>query len=116
MKTSLRKLTAGAALIVIATSMTACSQASAEQNSAQAPNVQAVATQASASFAIEKMTCATCPISVKKAMKRVDGVKTVEVDFATKIATVVYDPAVTTPTEIAAASTNVGYPASETTS
>jgi mercuric ion binding protein len=73
----------------------------------------AEATQATAQFSIEKMTCATCPISVKKAMKRVDGVKSVEVDYETKIATVVYDPAVTTAADIAASSTNVGYPATE---
>jgi len=70
-------------------------------------------TEATAQFSIENMTCATCPISVRKAMKRVDGVKSVEVDFETKIATVVYDPAVTTPADIAAASTGVGYPATE---
>lgn len=70
-------------------------------------------TQATAQFSIEKMTCATCPISVRKAMQRVDGVKSVEVDYDTKIATVVYDPAVTTAADIAASSTNVGYPATE---
>ena len=69
--------------------------------------------QATAQFAIEKMTCATCPISVSKAMKRVDGVKSVEVDYETKIATVVYDPALTTAADIAAASTDVGYPVTE---
>ncbi len=73
----------------------------------------AEATEATAHFSIENMTCATCPISVRKAMKRVDGVKSVDVDFESKIATVVYDPAVTTPAAIAAASTNVGYPAAE---
>lgn len=73
----------------------------------------AEATQATAQFSVENMTCATCPISVKNAMKRVDGVKSVEVDFDTKIATVVYDPAKTTAAEIAAASTGVGYPATE---
>lgn len=73
----------------------------------------AEATEASAQFSIENMTCATCPISVRKAMKRVDGVKSVEVDLETKIATVVYDPSVTTPADIAAASTNVGYPATK---
>ncbi|KCZ93508.1 mercuric transport protein, periplasmic component [Hyphomonas johnsonii MHS-2] len=44
-------------------------------------------------------------------MMRVDGVETVDVDFATKIATVTFDPAVTTADTIAAASTDVGYPA-----
>lgn len=62
-------------------------------------------------FAIENMTCATCPITVKKAMRGVKGVASVDVDFAAKTATVVYDPAITTADEIAAASTNAGYPA-----
>jgi len=88
--------------------LTAVSQAANEETAAAGE-----ATQATAQFAIEKMTCATCPISVKKVMKRVDGVQSVEIDFETKIATVNYDPAITTPAEIAAASTNVGYPATE---
>ena len=73
----------------------------------------AEATEATAHFSIENMTCATCPISVRKAMKRVDGVKSIEFDFESKIATVVYDPALTTAADIAAASTDVGYPAAE---
>ena len=68
----------------------------------------------SQSFTIKNMTCATCPISVKKAMQRVDGVQHVEVDFETKTAVVVFDPRQTTVTAIADASTNVGYPATPT--
>jgi len=63
-------------------------------------------------FAIENMTCATCPITVKKAMGKVDGVRSVDVDFDAKTATVVYDPSIATVEQIAAASTNAGYPAS----
>lgn len=63
-------------------------------------------------FDIEKMTCAACPITVKKAMQKVEGVKHVDVDYETKTATVNFDPAVTSADEIAAASTNAGYPAS----
>ena len=63
-------------------------------------------------FAVEKMTCATCPIAVRKAMQRVDGVKEVSVDFDSKTATVTYDATVTTVTEIGSASTDVGFPAS----
>lgn len=62
-------------------------------------------------FAIENMTCALCPVTVRKAIERVRGVKTVSVDFDAKTATVVYNPAVATPAAIAAASTNAGYPA-----
>lgn len=64
-----------------------------------------------ATFAVDKMTCATCPITVKKAMSGVKGVQSVKVDFEAKKATVVFDPKVANLAEIAAASTNAGYPA-----
>jgi len=63
-------------------------------------------------FRVEQMTCATCPITVKTAMAGVKGVASVEVDFESKTATVAFDPAIATPEQIAAASTNAGYPAS----
>jgi mercuric ion binding protein len=63
-------------------------------------------------FDVEKMTCATCPIAVKKAMLRVDGVEDVSVDLDAKIAVVTYDSNLTTPSAIGSASTDVGFPAS----
>lgn len=63
-------------------------------------------------FAVENMTCAACPITVRKAIAKVKGVKSVSVDFDAKTATVVFDPAVATREQIGAASTNAGYPAS----
>lgn len=68
-------------------------------------------TQQTQKFAVENMTCATCPITVRKAMEKVKGVTKVVVDFDNKIATAVFDPAVTTADAIAAASTSAGYPA-----
>ena len=62
-------------------------------------------------FAIEKMTCASCPIAVRKAMQRVDGVKSVEVNYDEKLATVVFDASRTTAEAIGQASTDVGFPA-----
>ena len=81
------------------------------QSAAQA---QAQSTQAqvrTASFAVDNMTCATCPITVRKAMEGVAGVSAVSVDFAAKTARATYDPRRATPAAIAAASTNAGYPA-----
>lgn len=66
-----------------------------------------------ATFAISNMTCATCPITVRKAMTRVAGVKTVSVDFDAKRAVVDFDSSRTTVAAIGAASTNAGYPARE---
>lgn len=62
-------------------------------------------------FDVEKMTCATCPIAVRKAMQRVDGVKKVEVSLESKSAVITFDPKVTTSAEIGQASTDVGFPA-----
>lgn len=64
-----------------------------------------------ATFAIEKMHCALCPVTVTKAIERVEGVSAVKVDFDRKEAVVTYDDAVTTLDAIMAASTNAGYPA-----
>ena len=69
------------------------------------------ATEQTQSFTIEKMTCAMCPITVRKAMERVDGVHSVTVDYDTKTAVAVFDPAQTSAKSIADASTDVGYPA-----
>ena len=77
---------------------------------ADASDVTAQTTGLTQTFAVENMTCPACPFTVKKAMARVEGVRSVTVDFAAKTATAVFDPTVTTAQEIAAASTNVGYP------
>lgn len=69
------------------------------------------AAQAQTTFAIENMTCAMCPITVKKAMEGVVGVRTVEVDFDAKTARATFDPRRTTAAVIATTSTNAGYPA-----
>jgi|SRR3990167_1279172 len=62
-------------------------------------------------FAIENMTCAMCPVTVKRAMEGVAGVSEVSIDFEAKSARATYDPRRTNAAAIAAASTNAGYPA-----
>ena len=78
---------------------------------AQAQSAEAATASQTATFAIENMTCALCPVTVRKAMEGVSGVKSVSVDFEQKTATVVFDPRVTDTVAIAAASTEAGYPA-----
>ncbi len=77
---------------------------------ADALEVTAQANKVTQTFAIENMTCPACPFTVKKAMARVEGVSSITVDFDAKTAIAVFDPTITTAQEIAAASTNVGYP------
>ncbi len=62
-------------------------------------------------YSIDNMTCALCPITVRKAMEKVAGVRDVKVDFKAKTATVLFDPTQATIEAIALASTNAGYPA-----
>ena len=68
-----------------------------------------------ATFTIENMTCNMCPITVRKAMGKVDGVIKATADYDTKIATVIFDPSITNKQAIADASTNAGYPATVST-
>lgn len=77
---------------------------------AQTSRAPAVRAQ-TATFAIQNMTCPLCPATVKRAMEGVPGVRSVNVDFERKSATVSFDPGRTKPAVIAAASTNAGYPA-----
>ena len=73
--------------------------------------VQPAAQEQTRIFAIANMTCALCPITVRKAMESVRGVKAVKIDFAAKTATVVFDSVTASPQAIAQASANAGYPA-----
>ena len=65
----------------------------------------------SQTFTVEKMTCAACPITVRKAMSSVEGVQSIEVNFDDKTATATFDPALVDAASIAQASTDVGFPA-----
>ena len=71
-----------------------------------------LASERTTTFAVENMTCALCPFTVEKAMRGVDGVKEVTVDFESKTVTVVFEDSKTNTGVIAEASFNAGYPAS----
>lgn len=71
----------------------------------------AAADEQNLSLSIENMTCAICPITVKTALGKVNGVLSVNVDLESNTAKVTYDDLVTDPQSVAAASTNAGYPA-----
>ena len=58
---------------------------------------------------ITGMTCASCVRRVEKALQKVPGVATASVNLATEQATVSYDPAQASTTQIQAAVENAGY-------
>ena len=105
-----RKLIIIAALVALGlTGLTVLNLSPA--NRADASQVTAQTNEVTQTFAVENMTCPACPFTVKRAMARVEGVKSVIVNFDAKTATAIFDPAVTTAEDIAAASASVGYPA-----
>ena len=61
---------------------------------------------------VQNMTCAVCPITVKKALERVSGVTDAKVDFEKKTASVSFDPDKATPPELTRATADAGYPSS----
>ena len=61
---------------------------------------------------VKNMTCAVCPITVKKSLEKVSGVSVVKVDFDKKTATVTYDSDKAHLEELTDATTNAGYPSS----
>ena len=62
-------------------------------------------------LAVDQMTCAACPITVREALSHVTGVAQATVDMKSHTATVTFDPAKTTAEALATAVTNAGYPA-----
>lgn len=61
---------------------------------------------------VQNMTCAVCPITVKKAIEHVSGVRKVTVDYEGKTATVEFDDAAATAEQLIEATQNAGYPSS----
>jgi len=56
------------------------------------------------------MTCPTCPITVKKALQRVEGVSNISVNLAQKEVLVTFDDAKTNDAALVKATTDAGYP------
>jgi len=61
---------------------------------------------------VEGLSCVTCEIPVRHALRKIDGVKSVAVSAATKTATVEYEPAKTNPEQLVATINATGYRAS----
>ncbi|MBL9032434.1 MAG: copper-translocating P-type ATPase [Phycisphaerae bacterium] len=60
---------------------------------------------------IEGMTCASCANRIEKRLAKQPGVSSASVNFATKVATVKFDPAATGPETLAKAVDDIGYKA-----
>ena len=61
---------------------------------------------------VRNMTCAVCPITVKKALERVPGVTDAKVDFDKKTASISFGPDKAGPDALTKATAEAGYPSS----
>jgi mercuric ion binding protein len=75
-------------------------------------NASAWAATKTVTLSVPGMTCAACPITVKKALNKVEGVTKTEVSFEKKEATITYDDAKTSVNALLGAIKNAGYPSS----
>ena len=72
--------------------------------------VSAWAASKTVTLSVPGMTCAACPITIKKALTEVDGVTGAEVSFDKKEAVVTFDDAKTDVPTLIEATTDAGYP------
>ena len=63
-------------------------------------------------LSVPGMTCATCPITVKKALSKVEGVSKTDVSYEKREAVVTFDDAKTSVQKLTKATENAGYPSS----
>ncbi len=61
-------------------------------------------------LSVPGMTCAACPITIKKALQKVPGVEKVSATFEPKEAVVTFDDSKTTIDQLRAATAHAGYP------
>jgi len=61
-------------------------------------------------LSVPGMTCAACPITVKSALSKVNGVGKTNVKFEQREAVVTFDNAKTSAQKLIQATTNAGYP------
>lgn len=63
-------------------------------------------------LSVPGMTCAACPITVKKALSKVEGVSKTDVNFDKREAVVTFDDAKTSVQKLTKATEDAGYPSS----
>lgn len=73
-------------------------------------STMAMATVQTVTLDVPGMTCSSCPITVKKALTKVDGVQQVKTSFEKREAVVTFDDKKTSAEKLISAVTDAGYP------
>lgn len=74
--------------------------------------VPAWAATRTVTLSVPGMTCSACPITVKKALSKVEGVGKVDVSYEKRQAVVTFDDAKASVEQLTRATTDAGYPSS----
>lgn len=80
--------------------------------SVAAASLAALAVPRTVELEVRNMTCAACPITVRKALMNVPGVASASVDYAARTATVTFDAEKTDVEALTRATTRAGFPSS----
>ena len=75
-------------------------------------NAPAWAATTTVTLSVPGMKCATCPITIKKALNKVEGVENIDVNLEKKEAVVTFDDTKTTVETLLEATKNAGFPSS----
>lgn len=67
-------------------------------------------------LSVPGMTCSACPITIKVALNKVDGVAQVDVSYPDREAVITFDDTRTSVEALTQATSNAGYPSTPTTS
>lgn len=70
----------------------------------------ALAAERTVTLEVDNMTCVSCPYIVKASLERVSGVTAAQVSFEDKTATVTFDDAQASITDLTQATGDAGYP------
>lgn len=73
---------------------------------------QAFAAPQTATLSVPTMSCASCPLAIKVALKKVPGVSSIKSDLAKRQTTVIYDDAKTDLAALSRATADAGFPSS----
>jgi len=73
-------------------------------------SVSVMAETRTVTLKVPSMNCATCPLTVTKALENVDGVSQAQVTYETRLAVVTFDDEKTTVDALVEATGNAGYP------
>lgn len=99
------------ASVSVGTLLAVCPCCSTKAGAEGSP-AQTAAAVSTVTLSVEGMTCASCSVAVRTALKRLDGVRDARVSVEEKRAVVDYEPSKVTPQQMVDAVNRLGYRAS----